>query len=74
MSSSLPIGEIRMLSRKQRLELLDEIWESLIDESDDLPLTLEQQEELDRRLEECQRNPDDCSPWEEVRKRLRDTL
>ncbi|MGI8978657.1 MAG: addiction module protein [Pirellulaceae bacterium] len=66
--------EIRKLTTAQRLQLLDEIWDSLLEESHEFPLTSELREELDRRLEDCERNPNDCEPWEEVRKRLRDKL
>ncbi|MFN0016904.1 MAG: addiction module protein [Pirellulaceae bacterium] len=66
--------EIRKLSAAQRILLVEEIWDSLLEDSTEFPLSLEQREELDRRLEDCERNPNDCEPWEEVRKRLRDKL
>ncbi|CAN5766890.1 hypothetical protein BH23ACT12_BH23ACT12_04890 [soil metagenome] len=44
--------EFEHLSRDQRLDLIEEVWESLThDEREDLPLTNEQVAELDRRLE-----------------------
>ena len=66
--------EIRKLSPAQRILLVEEIWDSLLEESHEFPLSSEQKEELDRRLEDCELNPNDCEPWEEVRKRLRDKL
>jgi putative addiction module component (TIGR02574 family) len=63
--------EIRKLTTAQRLLLLDEIWDSLLEESHEFPLTSEQREELDRRLEDCERNPNDCEPWDQVRADLR---
>jgi len=63
--------ESRKLTAAQRLLLLDEIWDSLLEESHEFPHTSEQRKELDRRVEACERNPDDCEPWEEVRAQLR---
>jgi len=43
--------EFEHLSRDQRLDLIEELWESLTDnERDDIPLTDAQRTELDRRL------------------------
>ena len=41
-------------------------------ESDKLPLTQAQIDELDRRFADYEANPDDGVPWEEVRDRIRD--
>lgn len=47
-----PAIEFEHLSRDQRLDLIEELWESLTpDQREDLPLTEEQRSELDRRLE-----------------------
>jgi putative addiction module component (TIGR02574 family) len=43
--------EFEHLSRDQRLDLIEELWESLTDnERDEIPLTDAQRTELDRRL------------------------
>jgi putative addiction module component (TIGR02574 family) len=44
--------DISTLTVEQRLELLDEIWESLYETPQGIPLTEAQREELDRRIEE----------------------
>jgi len=44
--------DISTLTVEQRLELLDEIWESLYETPEAIPLTEAQREELDRRIEE----------------------
>lgn len=47
-----PAIEFEHLSRDQRLDLIEELWESLTPgQRDDLPLTDEQRAELDRRLD-----------------------
>ncbi|MDQ6760218.1 MAG: addiction module protein [Acidobacteriota bacterium] len=58
-------NEIGSLSTAEKFELLDVLWESL--EADDLSLTKVQRDELDHRMAEYERNPDDVIPWEEVR-------
>jgi putative addiction module component (TIGR02574 family) len=44
--------DISTLTVEQRLELLDEIWVSLYETPQAIPLTEAQREELDRRIEE----------------------
>ena len=63
--------DISTLTVEQRLELLDEIWESLYETPQAIPLTEAQREELDRRLDEADRDGPDDIPWEEVLRRLR---
>ncbi len=59
------------LSAAERLELVEELWDSLADGDGALALTEEQREDLDRRLAEADADPTGGSPWEEVRERVR---
>ena len=63
--------DISTLTVEQRLELLDEIWESLYETPQAIPLTEAQREELDRRMDEVDRDGPDGIPWDEVLRRLR---
>jgi putative addiction module component (TIGR02574 family) len=68
--------DIGALTVEQRLELLDEIWESLSQEPDAIPLTEAQREELDRRIEEFDNEgppgaPRAGAPLDEVLERIR---
>lgn len=66
-----PALDLAKLTRDERLELLEELWESLSVEGDPLPLTEEQEAELDRRLDALDREgPVGVSP-EELRERIR---
>jgi len=48
--------DIGKLTTEERLQLIEELWESLgPEEREQLPLTSEQQEELDRRLDALER-------------------
>ena len=62
--------DLLKLPAAERREIAQELLESL-EESDLPPLTPEQMEEIDRRLEEHRRDPITAIPWEEVRDRLR---
>jgi putative addiction module component (TIGR02574 family) len=58
--------DISTLTVEQRLELLDEIWESLSAEPGAIPLTEAQREELDRRIEDLDREGPVGQPLEQV--------
>jgi len=63
--------DVASLSREERLQLLDELWESLSRTPEAIPLTEPQREELDRRLDALDREGPGGIPWEEVLRRLR---
>jgi putative addiction module component (TIGR02574 family) len=66
--------ELFKLSAAERLELVEELWDSIAAEAernaDVLPLTDGQKEELDRRIAAHRADPSRVVPWEEVRKEL----
>lgn len=64
MNASLKALGIERLSVEERIELVEEIWDSI---SEATPLTEAQRRELDRRLEEHEANPNDVVPWEVVK-------
>lgn len=66
----IDLDAIKRLSVSERVRLVQDIWDTLQPTADDLPLTEEQREIIDRRLEEHQRDPDSAVPWEEVKTRL----
>lgn len=65
MNSAL-LEQVVKLSPQERIELIDALWESLQEE--DIPLTPEQMKELDRRLDDIEKNPGDKVTWEEAKK------
>ena len=65
---SEPAINIEELSAEERLRLLEQLWDSLSDK--DVPITSAQREELDRRLDELDREGPTGIPWEEVLRRL----
>lgn len=63
--------DVRALSAEERLNLIEQLWDSL--EVDDVPLTEAQRAELDRRVEEMDRDAVRGIPWEDVLDRIRGT-
>ena len=63
--------EIRSLSVADRLQLLEEIRDSLVETPDAIPVTDAQRTELARRRRAHARNPSAAKPWAQIRARLR---
>jgi putative addiction module component (TIGR02574 family) len=72
MSPILKSFGIDQLSVAQRILLVEEIWDSIPDEADAMPLTDAQKHDLQRRLAAYEADPKAGSSWEEVKTRLRD--
>ena len=63
--------EIQSLSVADRLQLLEEIWDSLVETPEVVPVTDAQRKELARRRRIHARNPSAAKSWAQVRARLR---
>jgi putative addiction module component (TIGR02574 family) len=66
--------EIDNLNVEERLELIESLWESLIVDPSNIPITDAQKRMLDERLDEIAAGDDAGTPWEEVRARLQKRL
>lgn len=69
MENLLP-SNIKQLSIAERLQLVQDIWDSITISPDLVPLTDKQQQELDNRLERYNQNPDSGKSWEEVQQKF----
>jgi putative addiction module component (TIGR02574 family) len=63
-------ADILELPAPERLELVEAIWDSLVETPEALPLTPELREELDRRLTSYYRDRSSAKPWAEIRAEL----
>lgn len=63
--------ELLRLSAAERLELIEELWDSITDDDPAIALTPDQREDLRRRVAEADADPAGGSPWEEARERIR---
>ena len=57
---------IDSLDSEQRLQLMEELWESLSSDPESIPLMEGQESELNRRLDEIDAGDTEGIPWEEV--------
>ena len=67
MSSNLT-EQAKKLSIPERIALVEEIWDSIAEESGCFEITDAQKEELDRRLQSFRANPSQGRTWEEIKK------
>lgn len=63
--------DIASLTPEERLSLLEELWDSLAAAPEAVPLTEAQRAELDRRLDDLDREGPVGISWEEVLNRIR---
>ena len=66
MSSNLT-EEAKKLSIAERINLVEEIWDSIAEENGCFELSEAQKQELDRRLDSYRANPSRGRTWEEIR-------
>jgi putative addiction module component (TIGR02574 family) len=71
---SVNLDEIRQMSVDERLKLINDVWETLIEDEGTLPLSEAQGRELNRRLAEHRADPGIGTPWEEVRRKRGSTI
>ncbi len=63
--------DISELSVSERIQLAEDLWDSILAEGNaDVPLSESQKQELDRRLELHRQNSQQGSTWKEVKQRL----
>jgi putative addiction module component (TIGR02574 family) len=62
--------EISQLSIAERIQLAEDLWDSILDRQDEIELDRAQQQELDRRLAQHRQDPNAGSNWETVKQRL----
>jgi len=62
--------DISGLSLAERIQLAEDLWDSVAAETGELPLSEAQTAELDRRLAELARDPGAGESWEVVRGRV----
>ena len=62
--------EISQLSIAERIQLAEDLWDSILERQDEIQLDPAQQQELDRRLDRHRQDPTAGSSWETVKQRL----
>lgn len=72
MKRSISISDGMELSVAERIELVEDVWDTISEVPESAKLTQQQRQILDERLEAYHKNPDAGSPWEDVRKKIRE--
>lgn len=67
---NLTATDALVLSIPERIQLVEDIWDTIAAENDAVELTEDDKRIIDERLEAYHKNPGLGSPWEEVCKRL----
>jgi len=70
--ATVSLSDLLRLSVPERIQLAQDLWDSIAAEADALPLTEAERQEIEHRLAEHDRDPTSALPWEEVRARLRE--
>ena len=65
----IPLEDIRKLSVAERIQLVEDIWDTIPASAEDFPVTEVQKTELDRRLQLLECDPQG-RPWREVLNRI----
>ena len=69
--SALAKADVLSLSVPERIQLVEDIWDTIAEVPDEVELTDEQMAELDRRLDAYHQKPSEGSPWGMVWERIR---
>lgn len=69
--SEISKADILSLSVPERIQLAEDIWDSVTEVPESIQLTGAETEELERRLQAYHEDPHAGSPWEIVKQRLR---
>ena len=65
------IEQILELPPSERVAIVQEIWESVVEDARTVPLTAAQRDELEKRWLDFQQHPEEGESWDEVEKALR---
>ncbi len=64
------LSEILQLSVAERIQLVEDIWDSIANVPESVALTEEQQTEIERRLEEYRADPNEGILWNDLKNNL----
>jgi putative addiction module component (TIGR02574 family) len=66
----MQVAEILQLSVAERIQIVEDIWDSISTSPEDLELSETEKAELDKRLESYKQQPDEGIEWETLKKNL----
>jgi putative addiction module component (TIGR02574 family) len=66
----MQVSEILQLSVAERIQIVEDIWDSISNFPESLPLSEAEKVTLDKRLESYRKNPNQGIEWETLKKNL----
>lgn len=70
MNKNVSVSDVLKLSIAERIQFVEDVWDSIAAIPRAVSLTLEDKKELDHRLNTYHKNPSVGSPWLEVKKKI----
>jgi putative addiction module component (TIGR02574 family) len=70
MKRTISFADVMELSIAQRIELVEDVWDTIAEIPEAIELTDEQKRVLDERIALYHKDPSQGAPWEEVRARI----
>lgn len=70
--SPATLNELRALSTAEKIQLVEDLWDWIVEADEDIGLTEAQKNELDRRIAEYEANPREGISFDEFRQRMRE--
>jgi putative addiction module component (TIGR02574 family) len=67
---SISASEIAEMPIQQRIQLVEDIWDSIAEMPEAVEIPEWHKRELEKRLEAYHANPNEGSPWQDVKKRI----
>lgn len=71
MSTYPPSPDFEQLSTAEKILRLQEAWDRIAENPDNVEVTEAQKDELDSRLKAMEEKPDEGAPWEETKDGIR---
>jgi putative addiction module component (TIGR02574 family) len=64
------LSQLLELPPQERLQLVEALWDSLVEVPEAVPVSEDVREELDRRLAAYYADPSSARPWDEIKAEL----
>ena len=68
------ISQLRTLPVSERIQIVEDLWDTIAAESESMKLTDAQRDELQRRLDRLDRSPDEGTEWSTLKARIQSAL
>ncbi len=66
----IKIADIKAMTVEQRLDLIERVWDTLVEIPDEIPVPDWHKDVLEIRLQDFQQNPEDGASWDEIERRI----